>query len=406
MRVALLTNALTPYRLPVYRDLAATPGWRLRLLLSAQAEPHWGDAWREAYAEGRASLDVELVRGFGFERRQLTHRDAGVVQQVSTHVPWGAFGALRRFRPDVVVSAELGARSAIAAAYAASARTPLVLWSYHARVSADAATGMRRGLRRSLLARADAVIGMGVQAREVLAAHGVPDERIFDAPNAHDAPAYERALADMEPLVVRHALRGAARAREQIALVAGRLVPVKGILPLLAAWARVPEALRARWTLLFVGDGPLLPAVRDAARARPGEIAHLPALPAGEMPAIHAAADLHIFASLGDSWGLVVNEALACGVPVLCSRLAGCADDLIEPGHNGWLFDPTDMGGAVEALCTALACDELPRLGARAFDTAKRFAPEAMAAGLRRAIDYARSRGAGSPPRSQSSAPW
>jgi glycosyltransferase involved in cell wall biosynthesis len=269
---------------------------------------------------------------------------------------------------------------------------PLVLWSYHARVSAEAAGGARRGLRRRLLARADAVVGMGRQAREVLLAHGVPDARIFDAPNAHDAQGYEDALAGAEPLIVRHALRGAARARENVALVAGRLVPVKGILPLLAAWARVPESLRAGWTLCFVGDGPLLPAVRDAARARPGEIAHLPTLPAAEMPAIHAAADLHIFASLGDSWGLVVNEALACGVPVLCSRLAGCADDLIEPGRNGWLFDPTDMEGSVRALCTALACDALPRMGARARDTAKHFGPEAMAAGLRRAIEFAAAR--------------
>jgi glycosyltransferase involved in cell wall biosynthesis len=169
-------------------------------------------------------------------------------------------------------------------------------------------------------------------------------------------------------------------------------VPVKGILPLLAAWARVPEALRADWTLCFVGDGPLEAAVRDAAAARPGEIVHVPGVSPAQMPALHAAADLHVFASLGDTWGLVVNEALSSGVPVLCSRLAGCADDLIEPGRNGWLFDPTQLQGAAEALGSALASEDLSRMGEHARDTAKRFAPEAMAAGLRRAIDYAASR--------------
>jgi glycosyltransferase involved in cell wall biosynthesis len=392
MRVALLTNVLTPYRLPVYRDLAATPGWRLKLLLSARSEPHWGDEFGDAFERGRAALDVEVLRGFGFERRQVTHRAEGIEQQVRAHVPWGALGALHRFRPDVVVSAELGARSALAALYAAWTGTPLVLWSYHARVSAAAATPARGAMRRRLLARADAAVGMGTQAREVLAALGVPQARIFDAPNAHDAPRFERALAEQDPLVARLALRGATGARERIALVAGRLVPVKGILPLLAAWARVPEALRADWTLCFVGDGPLEAAVRDAAHARPGEIVHLPGVPSGQMPALHAAADLHVFASLGDTWGLVVNEAFACGVPVLCSRLAGCADDLIEPGRNGWLFDPTQLQAAAEALCTALACPELPQMGERARDTAKRFGPEAMAAGLRRAIDFAASR--------------
>ena len=392
MRAALLTNAITAYTLPVYRDLAATPGWKLRLLLSTRTEPHWGNAWLEAYAEGIASLDVELVKSIRFERRQLMHRGAHIAERVSTHLPWGTLGSLRRFRPDVVISAEFGARSLFAATYAAMARIPLVLWSHHARVSADAVAGARSSLRRRLLARADAVVGTGVQGREFLRGLAVPDERIFDAPLAHDASSYERALGGLDAMVVRHALRGAIQARENVALVAGRLVPMKGILPLLSAWARVPDPLRARWTLCFVGDGPLAPAVRDAVRARPGEFAHLPALPPREMPAIHAAADLHIFASLGDPWGLVVNEALACGVPVLCSRLAGCADDLIEPGSNGWLFDPTDARGFLDALQMALTCDALPRMGARARDTAKRFAPETMAAGMRRAVDYALAR--------------
>jgi len=391
MRVALLTNALPPYRLPVYRDLAATPGWQLRLLLCATSEPHWRAPFEDAFAAGRAELDAVVVPGLGFERRQLTHRETGVAQQVTAYVPWGAFGALQRFRPDVVVSGELGARSAIAAAFASWSRTPLVLWSYHARVSAAAATPARRWLRRRLLARADAVVGMGRQAREVLASLGVPEAKIFDAPNAHDAAGFERALAGEDLVALRHALRGATGARERIALVAGRLVPVKGILPLLAAWSRVPEALRAGWTLLFVGDGSLAHAVRDAARARPGEVAHLPEVAPGRMPAIHAAADLHVFASLGDTWGLVVNEALACGVPVLCSRLAGCADDLIAPGENGWLFDPIDPDAAARALATALSCDALPHMGERARIAAKRFGPEAMAAGLRRAIHFAAS---------------
>jgi glycosyltransferase involved in cell wall biosynthesis len=396
MRVALLTNTLTPYRLPVYRKLAATRGWELRILLSAESEPHWDVPFREAYAAGVASLDVERVGSVGFERRQLTHRGAGIEQRVSTHVPWGTFGALRRFRPDVVISTELGARSLFAAMHAAWHRTPFVLWSHHALVSVQATGGARRRLRRALLARADAVIGMGVQAREVLRGLGVPEERLFDAPNAHDAPAYERALAELDSAVVPHALRGALRARERVALVAGRLVPVKGILPLLSAWVRLPESLRERWTLLFVGDGPLAPAVRDAARARPGEIAWLPERPPGEMPAIHSAADLHVFASLGDTWGLVVNEALACGVPVLCSRLAGCADDLIEPGRNGWLFDPTDAKGFGEALHEALSCKELERMAEAARDTGKRCGPDRMVDGVRRAVDYALSRRAAS----------
>ncbi len=107
------------------------------------------------------------------------------------------------------------------------------------------------------------------------------------------------------------------------------------------------------------------------------------------MAEFYAAADLLVFPSLGDPWGLVVNEALACGVPVLCSRLAGCADDLIRPGENGWRFDPLDADDFSRALAGALSCPDRERMGQRACEVAKRFTPECMANGMRRAIAHA-----------------
>ena len=107
------------------------------------------------------------------------------------------------------------------------------------------------------------------------------------------------------------------------------------------------------------------------------------------MAELDRAADLLVFPSLGDPWGLVVNEAFACGLPVVCSRLAGCADDLLEPGRNGWLFDPTDPTDAVQVLTEALRSRDLETMGAHACDTVKRFGPETMAEGFRQAILHA-----------------
>jgi glycosyltransferase involved in cell wall biosynthesis len=387
MRVALLTNILTPYRLPVYRDLAATPGWQLRVMLCATDDPSWQRAYEGAYEAGRDALDLEIVAGASLRRRVRTHRDRASQQWATLHVPWGVFGALRRFAPDVVVTSELGARSAFAAAWAALHRVPLVIWSYHARSAAAAVGPLRRAWRRALLARADAVVGMGVQAREVLRGLGVPDARLFDAPNAHDADGFEARLARIDVAAERIALRASLRAHDRIALVAGRLEESKGVLPLLDAWRALSERERADWTLLFVGDGPLAGAVDDARRAcGAAAIARMPALRPDALAAAYAACDLLVFASLGDPWGLVVNEAMACGLPVLCSKLAGCADDLITPGETGWLCDPTDPAQLRAALAHALADPARDRIAARARDTAKCFGPATLAGGLRRAI--------------------
>jgi glycosyltransferase involved in cell wall biosynthesis len=390
LRVALLTNILSPYRLPVYRDLAATPGWQLRVLVGAESNRDWERAYAGAHERGSRALDVEVVRSCAFRHRVVTHRAGDAGQSVEIQLPFGALGALRRFRPDVVVSGELGARTALSALHARLAGVPLVIWSYQSRAWAATASQARRAWRRALLARADAVVGMGIQAREVLRALGVPEARLFDAPNAHDHESLTAALAGRDAAALRATLRGALGCRERVVLVAGRLVPAKGMRPLLAAWRDLDPRLRDTCTLLFVGDGPLRPEIEAVAAAgAPGEILCTGAVAASDMVDFYVGADLLVFPSLGDPWGLVVNEALACGVPVLCSELAGCADDLVRPGENGWRFDPLDAAGFRRALGAALICPDRDRMGRNGRDVAKRFAPEIMAAGLRRAVLHA-----------------
>jgi glycosyltransferase involved in cell wall biosynthesis len=394
MRVALVTNILPGYRVPVFRALAATPGWQLRIFLSEGSEQ-----------PANHGLDVEVVKGFSFERRIESRGRGAAAQVVTAHLPWGLPGALLRFRPDVVISAELGWRTLLALALCRLLGARRVIWSYHSKSSVTSAGRVLRVVRRWLLASAAAVIGMGRQARDALEAMGVEPARIFDAPNAHDHDAFLAARASVEPEAVRHTLSEGFGCRDRIALVAGRLVPVKGIAPLLGAWEQLPEKVRDEWTLLFVGSGPLASMIEEASAAEPdGAIVNVPEVEHHELVDYYAASRLLIFASLADTWGLVVNEAFACGLPVLCSRHAGCADDLLRPGENGWIFDPTEPGEFVAALRQALCDPELERLARGARGTAERFRPEAMATGFRRAIEHARRGGRGASPQLRPSA--
>jgi glycosyltransferase involved in cell wall biosynthesis len=375
MRLALLTNIVPPYRVPVFRALADTPGWTLRVLTNAERE------FDRDWEVDTAGLDVELVRSL-----------ARVSGGGTRFVPLGLAGALRRFAPDVVLSTELGARTSLALCWCALHRVPLVVWSYTTQVRAAEAGWLRERLARFLLARADAVVGMGREARRVLRARGVPDALIVDAPNAHDRSGFEKRLAGLDREAVARGLRAGLGARAKIALVAGRLFPVKGVLPLLEAWARVPAATRADWTLLFVGSGPLAGAVaRARERHAPGEIVQVPSLQPDALVDLYAGADLLVFPSLGDVWGLAVNEAMHCGLPVVCSSRAGCAADLVVPGENGWLADPADPAAFAAVLSAALASDRLVAMGARARAAVARYTPEALAACLRRAVERAAS---------------
>jgi glycosyltransferase involved in cell wall biosynthesis len=307
-------------------------------------------------------------------------------QIITMHIPVGLWSALRKFRPDVVISHELGPRSMVAAAYCRSHGVPLVIWSYQSRISVTQGHRLRRLIRRRLLRSAYPVVGMGTQARQVLEALGVAAGDVIDAPNAADMATLSCRRDDPGAPVRVASLQKRIAEGRKLALVVGRLVPLKGTDSIMEAWLKLEPRLRDEWRLVFVGDGPLKGLVQRAEGCGVILAGHVPA---DEMADWYQAADLHVFPSLGDVWGLVVNEAMACGTPTLCSIHAGCSDDLIEHGRNGFVFDPT-APDAAGALGDALSCPELSTLGTRARDTvARRFSIEGLADSFRKAVERA-----------------
>jgi len=145
---------------------------------------------------------------------------------------------------------------------------------------------------------------------------------------------------------------------EKVVLFAGKLLPFKRPLDIIDAW----PLTETRPRLLFAGSGEL----EGALAARAGDLGaplhQLGFLNQTEMPAAYAAADLLVLPSTArETWGLVANEALACGVPVVVSDASGCAPDLAGDGAAGRVFPMGDvraLAAAIEAvLMSPPACD-------------------------------------------------
>lgn len=149
----------------------------------------------------------------------------------------------------------------------------------------------------------------------------------------------------------------------------GRIAPEKRIELLLEAYARVRASTGPRAALVLVGDGPAL----EALRARGTEGVHFTGYRHGEDLAAHyASADAFVFPSDTETFGQVVTEALASGLPVVAPARGGVTDHVV-PGETGWLFPPGDAGAFAERMLALIEDGDARRaMGARARARAER----------------------------------
>ena len=216
-----------------------------------------------------------------------------------------------------------------------------------------APTGLRRLLWKQrtsvLLGQFDAALSVGHRARLYLLTCGVDPTRIFASPHCVDNDFF-RTQAD--PWAGDDGRR---RARAsfgipddaQTLVFAGKLERRKQPSALLHAAARLGDGTH----VLFAGDGPEREALRAEA-AQLGVSAHFAGfLTQRELPRAYRAGECLVLPSTTETWGLVVNEALAAGTPVVVSEACGCADDLVrQPTGGGVRFQPGDIAGLADAV--------------------------------------------------------
>jgi glycosyltransferase involved in cell wall biosynthesis len=220
------------------------------------------------------------------------------------------------------------------------------------------------------LSRAEALVVMAKSLARSLEALGVPGDRVAFVPNGIDrARFFPRALAEVR------AAEGA-DAAAPCALFVGRLEPQKGLGDLLEAWPLV-RAANPRAVLRLVGAGPL----EARARATAG-VEVLGARPHDEIPAHMHRASLFVLPSWAEGMPNVVLEALACGRPVVATRVGGIPDAL-DDDLAGTLVSPRDPRALADAITRRLAqpsdAHEVARFGPPSWDESGRMLLEVLA---------------------------
>jgi glycosyltransferase involved in cell wall biosynthesis len=146
---------------------------------------------------------------------------------------------------------------------------------------------------------------------------------------------------------------------------ASRLVARKGLRELLRGWSLLEKRRQGDWLLLLIGTGPEEPELRalvaDLGISRVLFNGHVNY---DEIAKLYAVADVFVMPTLEDNWSLVVPEAMACGLPIICSIYNGCYPELVHDNVNGWVFDPLDPEDTFRVLDACLSNrGELKRMG-------------------------------------------
>ena len=340
-RIGFLVSHPIQYYAPIFRELARrcdlTVFFAHRQTAEQQARAGFGVAF---------DWDVDLLSGYdsrflvNVARQPSTDRFAGCdTPGVADEIASGRFDAfvmpgwaLRCYWQAVRACRRLGV-------------PVLVRGDSQLGMQRNSAVRIAKALAFShLLRRFDGFLYVGQRNREYLLHYGVPAGRLFFSPHCVDNDAFAAASGGI----------GRPEGRRRVLFV-GKLIGRKHPADLLHAVARLRDK---PVQIAFAGAGELEPELRKIAAASSVDADFMGFVNQSELPAAYASADVLVLPSDGqETWGLVVNEAMACGIPAIVSDVVGCGPDLIDPGQTGATFPFGDVAALASAIESVLALD-------------------------------------------------
>jgi len=311
------------------------------------------------------------------------------------------WAALEQTNPDVVaVNGWNNFGSLIAAKCCVRRGIPMIVMS-ESSPQDERRTWWKEAIKRRIAGLYSAALVGGQRHVEYLAELGMPRERIFTGYDVVDNHYFRQKAEEVRSQSSE--VRQKCALHENYFLASARFIEKKNLARLVQAYAEYRRRSEVRsqksevgndkapWDLVVLGDGPLKADLcRLISDLRLNEHVHLPGFkPYEELPFYYALANAFVHASTTEQWGLVVNEAIASGLPVIVSNRCGCAPELVN--GNGFTFDPTNEDELATRLLemASLSDEERKQLGDNSYRIAANFAPERFGEGLERAASVA-----------------
>ena len=342
MKAWLIQPAIAPYRVPLFQAISTTPG--IDLTVVVQAETLAGHPWK---------IDLDSLPFRVLRVPSITwQRNFEIESFISPAI----IREFLRDRPDVVICSGFTASTLLLFLPMLLCRTPLIIWNEGTCSTDGNISPIKLLIRRALARQASSFLIAGSLSREYI--EGLlprPENGLFHlAYNCIDNGHFMRDMSNEGDRALMRQLRQ--RFAPKNLLHVGKLGARKGIKQLLEAYRRlVHDRGMHDIGLILLGEGPLRQYILDFAQQHKLDKVHVEGfVPQDQIPAYYALADVFVLLSLSDPNPLVIFEALAAGLPIVCSSRAGNAVDFIVNGSNGYQVDPMDTDAVVDKMALAL----------------------------------------------------
>jgi len=343
-KIIIINNIISPLRVFLYgkmNDYYLRKGWKLKVIFLSETDRNRN--WKKSTD---IDFDYEVLTNFAIRTREKDLNTFFINLKI--------IDVLKKENPDKIICFGWDHFAAYAAnRWARKNAKEFVLWSGSTEYEKSWRRTLFNPLVKYLIKRTDNFIAYGTRAKEYLVSLGAKEESVQIFYNTIDVDYFSENLKKISDYEKKELKRQLGISTSKVIIFSGRLLEMKGIFEMVEGFESFCKQDNDA-SLLIMGSGPdeeRLKGIIDKQKIK--NIYFTKFVQYKDLYKYYSISDLLLFPTRQDIWGLVVNEAMACGLPVIVTNVAGASADLIEGGKNGYIINlnsPKEITKGIETI--------------------------------------------------------
>lgn len=342
-KVAFIHNIISPYRIPLFEELSAHP--LIDLYVYFCAETHKNRKWDVPKC---GNFNYSVLSGFTLEFSEVKY---SVNPSIVLNLIKGKYDV-------IIISGNSDFTTHVTYFTSKLLRIPTIWWSEGIESTQSKLGKLISPLTKHIVKNVDAVIVPGSLSKKFHIKLGANPETVFLAPNIVNNKEFFESHSKFKPYVEQFKQKFNFP-NKKIILYVGQLIQRKGVEYLIDAYALLKNEYN-NVCLVIVGDGVLKRELEKKCHdLHIQDIVFTGWVSEDQKIMYYSISDLFVLPTLEDVWGLVINEAMCCGLPVISTTKAGCSTDMITPSKNGYIVESSKTDQLYSAMKKIVESEDL-----------------------------------------------